>query len=496
MLKQKFILHFSTGILGQLITAVTGIVVARLAGPEVIGTVAYGVAYVSIFGFGLGLFGSSHMKLVSEGQNQGNCVKTFTVLQSLNIILFILIFSAWFLYQLFISQYPFQKEQLWVIIIYFVFFVISQFLSMWQINFSATLEIAKNSIPLLLQNIVYNSTRIIVVLAGLGAIALSASNMTGLLVALPITYYYLRKLPAGRFDKELMRKYLSISLVFFIIGICSTLTNNLGRLFLERYESVKEIGLFTAGNSIASMLLLISTTTGTIFFPLFSKLVSENNYEKINRQIEVFERITLIFLAPLVFMIALFSTSIIVLLLGSRYEPSGHILSILIIVALIQVVTLPYSNLIAGRGMFKTLSIISIVQLILFVASLFLFLDHRFLGLGATGLAWSSAVSNLFLALCSIIISVWRLDIIAIKRNYKYYLTSVFLFIILFSVLSKEVISNNIYVEVSIGLTIITGYYIILYCLQWVKKDDFRLLLDFVNFRKLMNYLKSDLKLK
>ena len=163
MLKQKFILHFSTGILGQLITAATGIVVARLAGPEVIGTVAYGVAYVSIFGFGLGLFGSSHMKLVSEGQNQGNCIKTFSVLQTLNIILFILIFSGWFLYQLFISRYPFQKEQVWVIVIYFIFFVFSQFLNMWQTNFSATIEIAKNSIPQLLQNIVYNITRIIVV---------------------------------------------------------------------------------------------------------------------------------------------------------------------------------------------------------------------------------------------------------------------------------------------------------------------------------------------
>ena len=73
--------------------------------------------------------------------------------------------------------------------------------------------------------------------------------MTGLLVSAPIILYYVRKLPAGQFDKELMRKYLSISLVFFIIGLCNTLINNLGRLFLERYESVKEIGLFTAGNA-------------------------------------------------------------------------------------------------------------------------------------------------------------------------------------------------------------------------------------------------------
>lgn len=493
MLKQKFILHFSTGILGQLITAVTGIVVARLAGPEIIGTVAYGVAYVSIFGFGLGLFGSSHMKLVSEGQNQGNCVKTFSVLQTLNIIVFVLIFGAWFLYQLFISQYPFQKDQVWVIVIYFVFFIISQFLSMWQVNFSATIEVAKNSIPQLLQNIIYNFTRIIVVAVGLGAIALTASNMTGLLVALPITYYYVRRLPAGRFDKELARKYLSISFVFLIIVMCDTMVNNLGRLFLERYESIKEIGLFTAGRSIAAMLMVIATTTGTIFFPLFSKLISENNYEKINRQIELFERIILVFLAPAVFLISLFSTPIIIFVLGSRYELSGYILSILIMVSLVQIVTLPYGNLIAGKGMFRTMAIINIFQLVLFVASLFLFLDHRFLGLGAVGLAWSTAVSNLFRSLIYVFVSVKKLGVVTLKRNYKYYLTNIFLFFTLFLLLGISFIRGNILLGVTTGLLVIMGYYGILYYLQWIKKDDFKLILDFVNPRKLMNYIKSDL---
>ncbi|MBI4648426.1 MAG: hypothetical protein HY738_18040, partial [Bacteroidia bacterium] len=52
-------------------TAFTGILVARFAGPTIIGTVAFGFAYVTVFGFINGLFGVSHIKLVSEGYDLG-----------------------------------------------------------------------------------------------------------------------------------------------------------------------------------------------------------------------------------------------------------------------------------------------------------------------------------------------------------------------------------------------------------------------------------------
>lgn len=493
MLKQKFILHFSTGILGQLITALTGIVVARLAGPEIIGTVAYGVAYVSIFAFGLGLFGSSHMKLVSEGQNYGDCVKTYTVLQTFNIILFVLIFTGWLLYQIFVADYPFQKEQLWVIIIYFLFFTLSQFLSMWRTNFSATIEVAKNSIPLLLQNIAYNLSRIIIVLIGLGAIALTAANFVGLMIAMPVMLYYVRKLPAGKFDKSLLRKYLSISFVFLIISICGSIITNLGRLILEHYESVKDVGLYTAGSSIAGMLLLISTTTGTIFFPLFSKLVSEGNYGKINHQIELFERIILIYLAPAIFVIAIFSTPLIVFLLGEQYELSGVVLKILLISALIQVVTLPYGNLIAGKGLFKTLSIINVFQVIVFILCLFIFIGHRFFSLGATGLAVATAAANIFVSICYVVTALKKEKIEACRRNIKYYLATLLLFIIIIFISLSEFIVTHLLLNIILVTLIILTYYLILFLIKWLNRDDINIILDFINPRKLISYIKIDL---
>ena len=51
MLKQKFIVQFGTNIGLKILAMIAGIFVARYAGPEVVGDLAYGIAYVSIFSF-------------------------------------------------------------------------------------------------------------------------------------------------------------------------------------------------------------------------------------------------------------------------------------------------------------------------------------------------------------------------------------------------------------------------------------------------------------
>ena len=51
MLKQKFIVQYGSMAITQIVSMVTGIIVARLAGPSVMGMIAYGTSYVSLLGF-------------------------------------------------------------------------------------------------------------------------------------------------------------------------------------------------------------------------------------------------------------------------------------------------------------------------------------------------------------------------------------------------------------------------------------------------------------
>ena len=495
MLKQKFILHFSTGIGIQLISSITGIAVARLAGPQVIGTVAFGVSYVGLFSFTLGLFGSSHLKLISEGKDLGNCITTYSIIQSVNIGLFIAIFI---LYNLFHNKFigsHFSQEQIYVIWIYFTFFVISQFLLIMQITFNAQIDVAKASISLASQSTVYNAARVAVVAFGFGAIALTASNYIGLLIAFPVSWYYFKRYPFGKFDKALLKDYLKVSFPFFIIGVCNIAITDLGRVLLAYFNDVKQVGLYTAGYSIAGMLLLISSTTGTIFFPLFSKLVAANNFELIKDQIQRYERFILQFIFPFVLLIFLYANFIITTLLGKKYFESGQILQILIISSFIKIFMMPHGNLLAGMGLFKTISLMNIAQVLIFIISLLILLPKRMMGLGAIGLSLGLLAINIFYGLLIYYFLHKKTDIKIIKRDNVVILLWGLVLGLIFNAVLYQYISKSSILYLLLGsISFLIIFYLLLLMLKQIKKEDFLYLMKLFNLKNLTTYIKGETK--
>ena len=120
-------------------------VVARIVGPNVLGIVAFGLAFVSMFLFisDLGL-SSAHMKLISEGQDEANCIATFARLKLILTGLFILVVLSVFFSQKYLFNVKFEsKEHEYVIFIYLVIISISQLLYIATSTFAAKTEQAK-----------------------------------------------------------------------------------------------------------------------------------------------------------------------------------------------------------------------------------------------------------------------------------------------------------------------------------------------------------------
>ena len=73
MLAQKLILSYSSKIVVQIIQIIASIVVARIAGPTVLGTVTFGLSYVTIFTFIADLgFGTAYIKSLFNDGQQGD----------------------------------------------------------------------------------------------------------------------------------------------------------------------------------------------------------------------------------------------------------------------------------------------------------------------------------------------------------------------------------------------------------------------------------------
>ena len=59
MLKQRFLVQFGSGVFLKILAMVSSIIVARIVGPEVMGEVAFGISFASLFTVFTGL--SEHL---------------------------------------------------------------------------------------------------------------------------------------------------------------------------------------------------------------------------------------------------------------------------------------------------------------------------------------------------------------------------------------------------------------------------------------------------
>ena len=121
MLKQKFLLSYGLGLLSSFLGAILGIIVARICGPSVMGTIAFGLSFVSLFKFitDLGL-NTTHIKFISEGGDMGEKNKTFLVLKFFSTILFLIVLLSVFIAQVFIFKVKFESGDHKIVVLLYI----------------------------------------------------------------------------------------------------------------------------------------------------------------------------------------------------------------------------------------------------------------------------------------------------------------------------------------------------------------------------------------
>ncbi|MCD4698885.1 MAG: oligosaccharide flippase family protein [Bacteroidales bacterium] len=495
MLKQKFLFDFGSKFLLYFITAITGIIVARVAGPKVIGTIAYGLSFVSMFGFIYGLFGTSHIKLISEGQDLGKCNRIYSTLMIISVIIFVLIVVSFFFTEKFVFKRNFTNTEQTVIFISLAFTGIQALYKIAEITFIGLTQQAKANIPAIIRAVIYNGGRITVVLLGFGAVALVSVNLITSILVIPVYLFLLKNISfKGEWDNNLFKRHLSIGFPVLIVVLTNSFILNYGKIMLKNYSSTEELGYYAGGYSIAGMLLMIGSTAGTILFPLFSNAFTNNNTEYVKKIIAKYERFLFLFIMPLILTFSVFSDPIIPFLMSNKYLPSVPIFSLLVFASFFMIWGMPYYNLIRGMNKFKILAEFNIFFFIVFFGSLYVFLNNNLLNLGALGLALGVFILNFVKFLTWFLFSKKIMQINISKK--------IFFFILLYiaflgiSLLLKNEFLNSfsVLLKFVIAILYITCIYCILYLTKLLKKQDVDFLLKTINIKSLFNYTKDEIK--
>lgn len=495
MLKQKLILSFSTKILIQLMQIIASIIVARIAGPAVLGTVTFGTAYVSSFQFisGVGL-GGAHIKLISEGKDTGKCIATFMILKLFATVAFIVAVISFYFFQIKILNVQFEsKIHQYVILIALVTVTIQSFMSIMERTFEAKTEQAKRDIPELIGITFSSILRITVVLLGYKALTLAFCNLISTIVVIPMTLYLFKDYNVGTFDKEIAKQYIKIAAPLILLFFSETMLQYLDKVLLQFFTNSEQVGYYTAGFRVGSLLMIIAAGIG-IFFPLFSKAVAEKNYDYIKDKIDKYERFIFIFLMPAVLFLSIYSDSIVLLLLGQKYTPSINVMPIITIAIFIRVLTIPYGNILTGMGLFKFAAKIHLINLFVYGVAIIILTKNDFLNLKAVGTASAVLISNLYLGTSYVFFSRRKLDIVKKIKNHKFIVFGILNFFLFYFFYKYFVGYWGNTFRILFPLIYFPVTYIGLILLNWIKKDDLEMLKSMIDYKSMKKYIKNEIK--
>jgi len=497
MLKQKIVLNYALNITLQFLQIFGSILVARIAGATVLGTVAFGTAYVSTFIFiaDLGL-GTAHIKLVSATKDEkllADYIKTFLVIKLVTLGLFLLLFSSVYGVQKYIFGYQYESRTheivIWVIL---ASMVIQHLIDFHRVTFAGKIEVAKKEVVSFLRGFFSQVIRIAVVLMGFGAVAIAIGKLAASILVVPISFYLFRTYQIGTFRRDLVKKYLTISVPVIIIGFSMKLFSQLDKVLLQFMADSATVGYYTAGYKFAGFIQLLGVAIGTTLMPDFSRLFAEGKTKEVAEKIFKYERLAYVFLMPLALIFAIQSKFVVITLLGNEFAPSIPIMQISTLSLFFFIVTSPYGNVIMGYGNFKLPAKLIIVSLVVFILAVFLFVSPKMLNLLGTGMALSNLVSYFVLGLLYFLFSRKYCKELTAK-NIAVYLPIGLLFFfaglaVYYQYFDKFVL-NFVFPFIFLAV-----YFSALYFLRMIDKRDFELLAEVSNIKKLFSYARNELR--
>lgn len=389
MLTQKLFLGYSGTIASQLITVAVTIVVARVAGPSVLGTLAFAQAFVSMWLFladpGITV---AHIKIVSEGKDEADANATFFWLKSAFNALYTVTFLVGFWLSIHKLGFTYEgADHRLVILIFLATAIVGEFSRIPTTTFMAHAEQAKQAVPEFLRNLVQQALRLVLVLLGFAAVALSLGGLVAAGLVLPAYFFLYRDYPRGHFCWDLVRKYVTIALPVLVVVATDCLTTYSDRVFLQYVGKAADVGYYAAGYRVGGFVLLVGTAIGNLFFPIFSQAFARKEIGLILDRIRRYERFACNFVLPCVLFVVLFAPAIVRLALGRDYGPSVPVVGIVTLATFLSITNTPYSSILSGKGRFRLSAGICVANFFVYLAFAFLFCSRSTLGLRGTGMA-------------------------------------------------------------------------------------------------------------
>lgn len=234
-----------------------------------------------------------------------------------------------------------------------------------------------------------------------GAEGYLLGQMLSAVILAPVFIFQIKEYIRFRWNATIIKTTLVFSLPMIPGNLSAWILNLSDRVFIERYFSTAEVGIYSLGYQIAGLVMIFSGAIKSAIDPHFYKISNENSYEVAKKKLSGEFNYLIIVVFLIGFFIALFSKEAIQLFVDTKYLEAYKIVPIISLAYLIGHFS-GYFNLM----IYQSKKSIVVMYLMLFSALLNIGLNFLLIPIyGIYGAAWATVFSFSILFIISAIVS-------------------------------------------------------------------------------------------
>jgi O-antigen/teichoic acid export membrane protein len=504
MFARKSLLIMSANLLDGLLAYIALYFISRDMGPAAYGIIGFAMGFVGLFTILTDLgFNSAHIKRVSEGKDIGTCLGTYLISKLGYAGLFASIVVGIVLIWKFIFgrgfESPTHELAIYIILGYYVVNSIGTF---FYNTYSATKEIAKAQIPLVMGTVARTIAILFVALSGLGALALAWAYVFGEVIFLCISILFFRGYRLKKPTKECFKSYSVFAWPLILVGISYTIITNTDKVLIQLFWTSEEVGYYFASFRIVQFLLVAASAVGTLLLPTISGFHSKEDIDSIKKTVFLSERYISLLIFPMVIGIVVLAEPTVRILLSSSFYPAVPILMVLPFFVILEALSQPYMYQAIGMNKPKLARnrILIILGLTVFFDLLLIpsnikSLNLKLFGLGALGASIATVIGYAAgLIYCRY--AAWKLAKNPFNPRILLHLLAASIMGFILYELMNFLPIQRWYVLLGYSVLGLGIYLFILFLLKEFTRKDLDFVLDLLNIKKMISYVWSEVRKK
>lgn len=201
-----------------------------------------------------------------------------------------------------------------------------------------------------------------------GALGMLKGVLYGNAIILPVFLYISIKIINFKFDWSILKPSLYYCLPLVPYVLSNWVMNMSNRIFIDRYFTPADNGIYSLGFKIASLTTMLTTAIALAYIPYFFKLANSEDQTFARKELYKNNNLIIIVLIFLSFLIALFSKDLVCLFMSAKYLETYKVIPLLVLanlfVQFISLVNLSFSQAKKTRQLMYIVMVTAVINII------------------------------------------------------------------------------------------------------------------------------------